>query len=154
MPSMRIKSWQLGLLVCIAAFLTTSRATGAGTGGAGDSAIVSLCDVLGQPSIYAGKTLTVTVRLTSMKEGTSLWSPACSNLGVGLLIDDEARPDSGVSVLGQELEKYNLSARPVTATLTGVYERAYFDEIEHRNRPVFRVVAAKAIKRSPKSEFR
>ena len=71
-----------------------------------------------------------------------------------MLIDDEARPDSGVSVLGQELEKYKLSARPVTATLTGVYERAYFDEIEHRNRPVFRVVAAKDIKRSPKTEFR
>jgi len=89
-----------------------------------------------------------------MKEGTSLWSPACSKLGVGLLTDDEARPDSGVRVLRQELEKYNLSARPVIATLTGVYERDYFDEIKHRNRPVFRVVAAKDIKRSRKTEFR
>ena len=136
------------------AFLTPVRATWAGTGGARDSTVVSLCDLLRQPSIHARKALTVTVRLTSMKEGTSLWSPACSKLGVGLLTDDEARPDSGVRVLRQELEKYNLSARPVIATLTGVYERDYFDEIKHRNRPVFRVVAAKDIKRSRKTEFR
>jgi hypothetical protein len=116
--------------------------------------IISLCDILRHPSVYAGKTVTVTVRITSVKEGSSVWSPACSKLGVGLHIDREARSESGITALYQELDKYGLSDHPVIATLTGVYVADYFDEIRHRNRPVFKPVAARNIKRSPRVEFR
>jgi hypothetical protein len=151
---MKIRYWRLGLLACAATISTSGKTSQAGNGGSRDSTVVSLCDVLRQPSIYAGKTLTITVRLTSMKEGTSLWSPACPKLGVGLLMDGEARPDSGIPALRQELEKYNLSSRPLIATLTGIYDRDYFDPTRHRSRPIFRVVVAKDIKRSPNVEFR
>lgn len=151
---MRMKSWRLGVFLCLLFFSASSKKMEAGSEANEDSSLVSLCEVLRQPSNYAGKTITVTVRITSIKEGTSLWSPACSKRGVGLHVDREARSETGIAALYQELDKYGLSGRPIIATLTGVYIPDYFDEIRHRKRPVFKAVAAKDIKRSSKAEFR
>ena len=151
---MRMKAWQLVFLLCFVAFSASSKKMEAWAGVEGGASSVSLCDVLRQPSIYAGKTVTLTVRITSTKEGTSLWSPACPKLGVRLHIDHEARSESGIAALYQELDKYGLSDRPIIVTLTGVYVADYFDEIRHRNYPVFSAVAAKDIKRSSKPELR
>jgi|HubBroStandDraft_6_1064221.scaffolds.fasta_scaffold191910_1 hypothetical protein len=151
---MRMKAWRLGLLFCFVALLASSKQMEAGTGVDADSSKVSLCDVLAQPSKYAGKTITLTVRITSTKEGTSLWSPDCSKLGVRLHVDREVRSEGGIAALYVEMDKYGLSDRPIIATLTGVYVSDYFDEIRHRNYPVFKAVSAKDITRSPKAEHR
>jgi hypothetical protein len=43
---------------------------------------VSVCEVLNHPATYAGKTVKITVRILSTKEGASLWSPECREMGV------------------------------------------------------------------------
>jgi hypothetical protein len=151
---MRLKVWQLGLILCFVALLAFGKKMQAGTGVDVASSRVSLCDVLAHPSKYAEKTITLTVRITSTKEGTSLWSPTCSKLGVRLYVDREARSESGIAALYLEMDKYDLSDRPIIATLTGVYVADYFDEIRHRNYPVFNAVSAKDIGRSSKAEHR
>lgn len=115
---------------------------------------VSLCDVLKEPAHYAGKTLMMTVRITSTKEGASLWSPGCSKLGVSLHVDRKHQSESGIVELYREMDKYGLSDHPIIATLTGIYDVEYFDPIRHRKRIVFRAETARDIKRSTKPEFR
>lgn len=115
---------------------------------------VSLCDVLNEPAHYAGKTLMMTVRITSTKEGASLWNPGCSKLGVSLHVDREYQSESGIVELYREMDKHGISDRPIIATLTGIYDVEYFDSIRHRKRVVFRAETARDIRRSAKPEFR
>jgi hypothetical protein len=63
------------------------------SGARGDFAqTVSLCTVLTAPSGYVGKKLNITVLITSFKDGTAIWSPACSRLGADLYIKDASGP--------------------------------------------------------------
>lgn len=115
---------------------------------------VSLCDVLKDPAHYAGKTLMMTVRITSTKEGASLWNPGCSKLGVSLHVDREYQSESGIAELYREMDKHGLSGRPIIANVTGIYDVEYLDPIRHRKRIVFRAETARDIRRSTKPEFR
>jgi hypothetical protein len=152
--SMNIRLCQAGLILILGVSASCSAKTIPETNSSEDSSITSICDVLRQPSLYSGKAVTITVRITSMKEATTLWSPACAQLGVSLHVDPESRSGSGIADLYKELYKYNLSSRPVIATLMGVYVTDYFDEIKQRKYPVFKVFSARDIKRSPKVELR
>jgi hypothetical protein len=113
---------------------------------------VSLCDVLEHQAAYAGKTVIVTVRILSTKEGASLWSPECRKVGVHLRTEADAGP--GIAELGQALAMHGLGDHPVIATLTGVFDPSYYDEIMRRTRPVFKAAAAKYITRARNVERR
>lgn len=140
-------------IVCFAVYFAPTKVEGQ-SAAEGAAIKVSLCDVLKQPAHYAEKTLMMTVRITSTKEGASLWNPECSKLGVSLHVDRESQSESGIVALYREMDKYGLSDRPIIATLTGLYDVEYFDPIRHRKRTVFRATSAKDIKRSTKPEFR
>jgi hypothetical protein len=113
-----------------------------------------LCEVLKSPAAFVGKSIEVDVHITSMKEGTSIWSPDCPKLGVVLVTTLEEGPESGIPDLRKELAQYQRSSRPVLAMLSGVYMPDYFDDIRHRKYPVFRAYAAKAVRRSTSPESR
>jgi hypothetical protein len=115
---------------------------------------VSLCDVLARPKDFSGKTLIMTVRITSTKEGSFLWSPECRKLVLHLEIDASARSQKGISDLYQALKLYGLSDHPVVATLTGVFIYDQYDETRHRRSSVFNASAATDIKQSVKEEHR
>lgn len=115
---------------------------------------VSLCEVLSHPATYGGKSVIVTVRILSTKEGASLWSPDCRRLGVWLRIEPEARTGPGIAELREALAQHGLGDHPVIATLTGVFQPDHVDDVTHRKRPVFVALAAQDIKRSQKVERR
>jgi hypothetical protein len=111
-----------------------------------------LCEVLAHPSSYSGKTLNITARITSTKEGSFLWDKSCRNLVVALRIGDEAKSDAGVQNLLQMLRLHGLSDHAVIATLTGVF--LYDQRVENtdRSRSIFRVSAASQIKQDGSSQ--
>jgi hypothetical protein len=111
-----------------------------------------LCDVLGTPSKYSAKTITVVARITSTKEGGFLWSPSCPRRGVRLIIDQKSGSGSGTTELSAALRKHGLSDNPVIATLTGVYVADYFDDVRNRHYPVFRITAASHVRQSRRVE--
>jgi hypothetical protein len=123
----------------------------ASEGGRNDAESVSLCDVLSNPRAYAGKTVMVTVRILSTKEGASLWSPDCRKRGVGLRIEAEG---PGMPELREALDLHGLADHPVVATLVGTLDPNYYDDIRHRKRQVFKVTAAKDIRQSRNVEHR
>lgn len=96
----------------------------------------------------------MTVRITSTKDGSSLWSPECRKFGLDLKIDASARSQKGISDLYQAMKLYGLSDHPVVATLTGVFIYDQYDETRHRRRSVFTASAATDIKQSVKEEHR
>jgi hypothetical protein len=113
---------------------------------------IALCDVLAHPADYAGKTIALTVHITSTKEGSFLWSSRCRNHVLKLQIEDQARSNKGVQDLLEMLRQYGLSDRPVTATLIGVFLYSNQDGDGSRRRSVFRVRSATEIKQAePKS---
>lgn len=113
---------------------------------------IQLCDVLRAPAKYTGKTVKVVARLTSMKEGTIVWAPGCPKLGVRMVLDLGPSQGAGLAELSRELRKYNLSSRPVIATLTGVYVIDYYDDVLKLHYPVFKITAAACIRRSARAE--
>jgi hypothetical protein len=115
---------------------------------------VSLCDVLARPKAFSGKSMTMTVRITSTKEGTTLWNPACKGLGVDLQTDASARSQPGISALYQALRLHGLSDHPVIATVTGIFIYDQYDEVRHQRRSVVKATAATDIKQSDVVEHR
>jgi hypothetical protein len=109
---------------------------------------VALCEVLAHPADYSGKTMTMTTRITSTKEGSFLWSSSCKNLGLALQIEDRAKSDAGIQSLLEMLRQHGLSDHPVTAMLTGVFLYNQQDELRNRRRSVFRVSSATEIKQA------
>lgn len=112
---------------------------------------VSFCDLLAHPAAFSGRVVVVTVRIDSFKEGARLWSPECSKKGLRLWIESDYGP--GIPELRRILLHPDYG-HPLVATLTGTFEPHHYDEITHRTRPVFKVVAARDIKRSRNVERR
>ena len=139
---------RIKLLVALAVVVTCGSGLCCASSGQKTTPTTDLCDVLRNPSRYAGKTITVIARVTSTKDGGFLWSPSCSKRGVRMIID--LKPESGNSAAEflAALRKYGLSDRPVIATLTGVYVADYHDEIRNRRYPAFRITAAANVRRS------
>jgi hypothetical protein len=123
----------------------------ASDGGSNNAESVSLCDVLSHPGAYAGKTVMVTVRILSTKEGASLWSPDCRKRGVWLRIEAEG---PGMPELRQALHLHGLGDHPVVATLVGTLDPDHYDDITHRKRQVFKATAARDIRQSRSVEHR
>jgi hypothetical protein len=148
-----MKSWTLivALLACVFSCYARPQAKTEGHVG---SPVVSLCEVLKSPAAFSGKSIQVDVRITSMKEGSSIWSPDCPKVGVVLVTTLDEGPESGIPGLRKELAQYQRSSRPLLAMLSGVYIPDYFDDIRHRKYPVFRAYAANAVRRSTLSEPR
>jgi hypothetical protein len=80
---------------------------------------VPLCELLKQPSKYAGKALTTTARITSFKEVTGIWDPACHGLHADLHTAESARSTASIVELDDTLRKHGMGDYPVIATLTG-----------------------------------
>jgi hypothetical protein len=142
------RRWLSSLIV----LLPVSVGMGASDGGSNTAESVSLCEVLSHPAAYAGKTVGVTVRVLSTKEGASLWSPECRKRGIGLYIEAGSGP--GIPELRQALSLHGLADHPVIATLVGTLDPDHFDDIAHRKRSVFKVIAAKDIIQSRYVEHR
>ena len=112
---------------------------------------VSFCRLLAHTSEYSGRVVVITVRISTFKEGALLWSPECSEKGVGLLIEEESGP--GVPELQRRILPHPDYGHPLIATLTGVLDPNYYDKVRHRKRAVFKVIAARDVHRSPKREL-
>jgi len=123
----------------------------ASDGGSNTTESVSLCEVLSHPAAYAGKTVMVTVRILSTKEGASLWSPECRKRGIGLRIEVEG---PGIPELRRALDLHGLADHPVVATLVGTLDPDHYDDITHRTRPVFKAISARDITQSQNVEHR
>lgn len=148
MPSMKNREfirWALSVLFLILTSFGCGYATAESSGAPPK---VALCDVLGRPADYSGKTLTMTVRITATKEGSFLWNSSCKNLGLTLQIEDQAKSDTGIQGLLEMLRQHGLSDHPVTATLTGVFLYNQQDEYRNRRRSVFRASSATEIKQA------
>src|SRR5262245_18579765 len=139
MSSMRIGFEQLGLPLCFLLLSASASENQTISAPVDVPQLVSLCDLDGHPSNYAGKTIMMTVHVAPFKDRTRLWSPACSNVGTVPYIDREATSENGIADIRETLYK----SRPFLATLTGVYDTDHFDPVRNRKYPVFRVVAAK-----------
>lgn len=114
---------------------------------------VSFCDLLARPAAYSGRMVVITVDIHMFKEGASLSSPECSKKAVWLLIESESGP--GMPELSRWISPHRYYARHrLIATLTGTLDPHYYDKVTHRTRLVFKVVAAKDIKRSRNVEQR
>lgn len=150
--SMKNVTRLLAFLVSWAACIASLQAQ---TGGHPDQPVVAtLCELLKSPQAFIGKSVTVDVHITSMKEGSNIWSPDCSKLGLVLVTTLEGGQESGIPDLRKELTQYQKASRPVLALLTGTYEPDYPDEIRHRKYAVFKAYAAKAVRRSSSSSRR
>jgi hypothetical protein len=111
-----------------------------------DTSLVSLCDVLKNPSSYAGKTITLAVRVISMDHHIFLENPECPKLSMPLLIRCDLALGKGMINLCDEVHKKNGST---IATLTGTVN-TYFIDVQ-KTYPFFEVIAAKDIKTFSKS---
>jgi hypothetical protein len=149
---MRDARWCRWLMVTPALLLSTTTGLYARGGDSDPPLSVSLCDVLAHPAVYSGKSLIVTVRITSTKEGASLWSPDCRKVGVSLHI--ESRLGQGIPELYRALNLHGLGDHPIMATLTGVFTTDDYDEFRHRQRSAFKATAATDIKRTRDVERR
>ena len=148
---MRIAKWQRPFIFVGISLLSV----GVWNGSAAQSekpVNVSLCEVLTRPKDFSGKTLIMTVRITSTKEGGFLWSPECKKHVLYWKIDASARSQKGILDLYQALKLYGLSDHPVVATLTGVFIYDQYDGTSHRRSSVFNASAAADIKLSVKEE--
>jgi hypothetical protein len=151
---MRVTEWR-HWLVFTAAFLVAAGVGNCAKGEDNDTPVrVSLCEVLAHPAEYSGKSLIITVRITSTKEGSSLWHPSCRKVGVALQFDASATSGQGIADLREVLRLHGLSNYPVIATLTGVFIYDQYDEVRHRRRSVFKATAATDIKQSHDVEHR
>ena len=137
--------WLLKSLFLVAVLIAGNESFHAGRGDE-KAPTVSVCDILRNPSNYVHKTLTVTARITSTKEGAYIWSPDCSKRVITLHF--ATKSGLGIADLYRELDKYGLGDHPVIATLTGVYVRDYYDDIRHVHYPVFSAIAATDVRRS------
>jgi hypothetical protein len=115
---------------------------------------VSLCEVLKSPAAFAGKTISVDVHISSMKEGSRLSSPDCATLGVVLVTTLDGGPDSGIVGLRKELSQYQRASKPILAILDGVYIPDFLDDVRHRRYPVFKAYSARNVRRSSSPERR
>ena len=122
--------------------------------GAAPILLISLCEVLKSPAAFGGRTITVDVHISSMKEGSSISSPDCATLGVVLVTTLDGGPESGIVGLRKELSQYQLASRPILATLDGVYFSDFLDDVRHRRYPVFKAYAARNVRRSTLPERR
>lgn len=80
---------------------------------------VSFCDLVAQSANYLGVDVAVRVRLTYLKEGTSIWDPNCPNLSAVLMAKSSDEADHSINELYARLKTVGLSSHPVTAILTG-----------------------------------
>jgi hypothetical protein len=142
---MKIMQWGLKLFFFIAVLVAGYEGLYAARGDE-KAPNVSVCDILRNPSIYAGKALTVTAHITSTKEGAYIWSPDCSKRGITLHF--ETKSGTGIADLYRELDKHGLGDHPIIATLTGIYMRDHYDDIRNLHYPIFSVIAATDVKRS------
>lgn len=115
---------------------------------------VSLCDVIEHPMDYSGKSVVMTVRVMATKDGTGIWNPSCKKRGIDILFDVPYESKPGLLELHQALVSHGLSDHPVIATLTGVFENNYFDEIRQRRKSVLKVIDAAEITQSRTVEHR
>jgi hypothetical protein len=117
---------------------------------------VALCELLQQPSKYAGKSVTTTARIASSKEVTGIWDPACRRLGADLHTAESARSTASIVELDDKLRKRGMSDYPVIATLTGTLLPNQWEEHAFLPQPrlVFLVSSASNIGRSPTIERR
>lgn len=139
---------RLFMLPCLVLLLAAGRPRTASQGAAQNQTAerVPFCDLLARPAAYSGRLVITTVQIRMFKEGVSLSSHGCSGKAVWLLIESESGP--GVRELSRLIFPHPYYARhPLTATLTGTLDLHHYDEITHRTRPVFKVVAARDIKR-------
>ncbi len=149
---MKSTKWSVKAIVLVALVLVSKEALCDTRVDNQPAITVQICDVLKHPSEYAGKKIVMRVRITATKEGTSLWSPTCSKLGMRLHYDSMTGP--GIEELNRELKSHGLSDRPILATLTGIFMLDYYDEIKERVVRVFNVTAATDITQSDKVEHR
>jgi hypothetical protein len=110
----------------------------------GDSSVVSLCDVLKNPSSYAGKTITLAVRVISTDHYIFIENPECPKLDMPLLIRCNLALGKGLISLCDEVHKKNGTT---IATLTGTVNTNYVQ----KTYPFFEAIAAKDIKPFSKS---
>src|SRR5437660_8614267 len=68
-----------------------------------------LCSMLSDPKAHLGEIVDVQARITSMKEGSSIWDPACPNLGAILIVDPWSNPDPSIRELDRMMRLHGLS---------------------------------------------
>jgi hypothetical protein len=98
---------------------------------------VKFCDLIAQRDKYLDANVAVRVRMTYLKEGTSLWDPSCPNLGVVLMAKSSDEADQSINELYELLKRVGLSSHPVIAMLTGVLKVEQSSPSQHRNRLEF-----------------
>jgi hypothetical protein len=141
MPSIKIKVVCATVQLLLTALIATgNQGTGAQTQVV-EPLLVSLCDLLKQPPAYVGKPVVIKVRVTPLKDGAFIWSPACPSSGISPLVAAEATSENGLAEFQKAYHKF----RPFLATLTGLYEPEHVDETRKTKRRVFLVLAAKEI---------
>ena len=145
---------RLTIMVVALLVLPTGRSIARGQDSGVVRQSVALCELMGNPEPYAGKVVTVTARLTSTKDGTSMWDPGCKTMGLELEIVPSSRSNPDIGRLQLALKQHGLSDHPVMATLTGTFLYNKYDAVRRRARSLFSAISAADVQQSSVIERR
>jgi hypothetical protein len=81
--------------------------------------IASVCQLISQPDKYRGNSVTLRVRVSTYRHGTSISDQACPKQSLLLVADQSAVQADSVSHFYQFLAEHRRSSEPILATITG-----------------------------------
>ena len=81
----------------------------------------TVCALLASPSQFSGRSVRISAKMTSTKEGTDLWDGECPHLGIVLWVQRQLQEQEDFRNLTSLLAAHGLSSRPVVATFEGIY---------------------------------